>query len=72
MPDRIVKTVISLILWFAIEKRVNKLSESTDMVNLVRAVEALKQIEWFKKSVRDIRAFRVENWSDFTGFVKDL
>jgi virulence-associated protein VapD len=48
------------------------LSESTDMVSLVRAIEALKQVEWFKNSVRDIRAFRVENWSDFTGFVKDL
>jgi virulence-associated protein VapD len=48
------------------------LSESTDMVNLFQAIDALKQIEWFKNSVRDIRAFRVENWSDFTGFVKDL
>ena len=26
---------------------------------------------WFKASVRDIRAFKVENWSDFTAIVKD-
>lgn len=25
---------------------------------------------WFKKSVRDIRAFRVEDWSDFTAIFK--
>jgi virulence-associated protein VapD len=42
------------------------------MVSLVRAMEALKKVDWFKKSVRDIRAFRVENWSDFTDFVKSL
>lgn len=32
---------------------------------------ALKDIEWFKNSVRDIRAFKVEDWSDFTWFMKD-
>lgn len=47
------------------------LSESGDMANLFRAIEALKKIDWFKKSVRDIRAFRIEDWSDFTGFVKE-
>jgi virulence-associated protein VapD len=46
------------------------LSNNTDMVCLVRAIEALKNIDWFKNSVRDIRAFRVENWSNFTDFVK--
>jgi virulence-associated protein VapD len=25
---------------------------------------------WFPKSVRDIRAFRIEQWSDFTAVVK--
>jgi len=47
------------------------LTEKNDMANLYRAIEALKKIEWFKKSVRDIRAFRVEDWSDFTSVVKD-
>lgn len=42
-----------------------------DMANLFRAIDALKKIEWFKKSVRDIRAFKVEDWSDFTAFVRE-
>jgi virulence-associated protein VapD len=40
------------------------------MANLYLAIETLKKIEWFRKSVRDIRAFRVEDWSDFTSVVK--
>ena len=31
---------------------------------------ALKALTWFPLSVRDIRAFRVEQWSDFTGLLK--
>ncbi len=46
------------------------LTEKNDMANLYRAVEALKNLEWFKKSVRDMRAFRVEDWSDFTAVIK--
>jgi virulence-associated protein VapD len=41
------------------------------MANLYRAIEALKKIEWFRKSIRDIRAFRVEDWSDFTIVIKN-
>ncbi|MDO5017171.1 MAG: virulence protein [Porphyromonas sp.] len=47
------------------------LTETTDMLNLYKAMEALKSIEWFRKSVRDIRAFRVEDWSDFTSLFKE-
>jgi len=47
------------------------LTEKNDMANLYRAIEALKKIEWFRKSVRDIRAFRVEDWSDFTSVIKE-
>jgi virulence-associated protein VapD len=46
------------------------LTENTDMSNLFDAIDALKNIPWFPDSVRDIRAFRVEDWSDFTSFVK--
>lgn len=35
-----------------------------------KAINKLSNIEWFKKSVRDIRAFKVEDWSDFTEIVK--
>ena len=42
------------------------LSEKDDMANLYRAIDALKKTPWFRDSVRDIRAFKVEDWSDFT------
>lgn len=48
------------------------LTQTTDMLNLYKAMEALKNIEWFRKSVRDIRAFRVEDWSNFTSLFKDV
>lgn len=38
---------------------------------LHRAINKLSNIGWFKKSVRDIRAFKVEDWSDFTEIVKE-
>jgi virulence-associated protein VapD len=41
------------------------------MANLFRAMNELKKISWFKNSVIDIRAFRVEDWSDFTDFMKE-
>lgn len=31
---------------------------------------ALKALPWFPASVRDIRAFRVEQWSDFSLLLK--
>ncbi|MBP5679943.1 MAG: virulence protein [Bacteroidales bacterium] len=46
------------------------LSDKDDMANLFSAIYALKNTPWFKSSVRDIRAFKVENWSDFTQIVK--
>ncbi len=47
------------------------LTQNPDFTNMFRAMNALKKIDWFSKSVRDIRAFRVENWSDFTQFMKE-
>ena len=47
------------------------LSQNNDMANLFKAIHALKGLEWFRKSVRDIRAFRVEDWSDFTAVIKN-
>lgn len=45
-------------------------SKSEDLANLFSAITALKALSWFSQSVRDIRAFRVEQWSDFTQLVK--
>ncbi|GHT32841.1 endoribonuclease VapD [Bacteroidia bacterium] len=47
------------------------LTENRDMSNLFKAIAALRSTEWFRLSVRDIRAFRVEDWSDFTDYVKN-
>lgn len=44
--------------------------ENEDLANLMLAMQALKALPWFPASVRDIRAFRVEQWSDFTAFMK--
>jgi virulence-associated protein VapD len=46
------------------------ISENEDLANLVLAMNALKALPWFPKVVRDVRAFRVEQWSDFTSFMK--
>ena len=45
-------------------------SENEDMANLFLAIQSLRARVWFPKSVRDIRAFRIEQWSDFTAVVK--
>ena len=45
--------------------------EREDLANLTLAMNALKALPWFPASVRDIRAFRVEQWSDFTAFMKE-
>lgn len=45
-------------------------TDSEDMANLFLAIQALRAKSWFPKSVRDIRAFRIEQWSDFTPVVK--
>ncbi|MCL1945705.1 MAG: virulence protein [Chitinivibrionia bacterium] len=46
------------------------LTQNNDMGNLFAAIDGLRKIEWFKKSVRDIRGFRVEDWSNFTNLFK--
>ena len=45
-------------------------TDNEDMANLFLAIQALRSQTWFPKSVRDIRAFRIEQWSDFTAVVK--
>ena len=46
------------------------ISKDEDLARLFSAITALKGLTWFSCSVRDIRAFRVEQWSDFTAFIK--
>lgn len=45
-------------------------NEDENMATLFMAIQSLKTQQWFPSSVRDIRAFRIEQWSDFTPVVK--
>ena len=45
-------------------------TDDDDMAKLFLAIQALRIRPWFPRSVRDIRAFRIEQWSDFTQVVK--
>jgi virulence-associated protein VapD len=45
-------------------------TDKEDMANLFKAIMLLKALPWFAGSVRDIRAFRIEQWSDFTPIIK--
>lgn len=45
-------------------------SRNEDLAQLFAAIAALKALAWLPACVRDIRAFRVEQWSDFTNLVK--
>lgn len=42
------------------------ISNDENLANLFAAMQGLKSLPWFGSCVRDIRAFRVEQWSNFT------
>ena len=46
------------------------MSQHDSLVDVTLAMTALKAMAWFPICVRDIRAFKVEHWSDFTDFIK--
>ena len=45
-------------------------AKDEDLANLFNAIDALRSMEWFGPSVKNIRAFRMELGSDFTPIVK--
>ena len=45
-------------------------TDDENMAKLFLTIQALRVLPWFPESVRDIRAFRIEQWSDFTPVVK--
>ena len=45
-------------------------AKENTLTTVYKAINRLSAIDWFKKSVRDIRTFKVEDWSDFTDIVK--
>ena len=46
------------------------ITPSEDLANLFAAITSLRALPWLPASIRDIRAFRVEQWSDFTKLVR--
>jgi virulence-associated protein VapD len=42
-----------------------------DLSNLFFAVAALRALPWFPDTVRDIRPFRIDLWSNLTAYVKE-
>lgn len=47
------------------------LTETDELTALVKVVIELSKIDWYKKSVRDLRGFKVESWSNFTDLVRN-
>jgi virulence-associated protein VapD len=45
-------------------------SEKNTLTSVYRVINRLSQVPWFKESIKDVRAFKVEDWSDFTEIVK--
>lgn len=45
-------------------------SEKDSLTTVYKAINRLSRIKWFRESVRDISAFKVEDYSDFTEVVK--
>jgi virulence-associated protein VapD len=45
-------------------------AKENTLTTVYKAINRLSQIQWFRQSVRDIRAFKIEDWSDFTEIVK--
>lgn len=43
--------------------------DTDDMSVLLQAINALQALSWFPLCVRDLRGFRVEQWSNFTPLV---
>lgn len=46
-------------------------SEENNLLTVTKAMTDLKSRQWFCLSVRDIRAFKIEDWSDFTSFFRE-
>ncbi|WP_174300226.1 virulence factor [Caulobacter sp. S45] len=42
-----------------------------DLGLVYRAIDDLRALNWFAEAVTDIRAFRVEDWSDLTPIFKE-
>lgn len=46
------------------------ITDNEDLANLTFLMSELSEIEWLALSVKDIRAFEIKKWSNYTDFVK--
>lgn len=46
-------------------------TENENMELVTKAMVSLSRLSWFSASVRDIRSFKVEQWSNFNSFFKE-
>lgn len=46
-------------------------TENENMELVTKAMVSLSRLSWFSASVGDIRAFKVEQWSNFNSFFKE-
>ena len=44
--------------------------DKSDLLTITQAMNALRALPWFSLCVRDVRAYRVEEHSDFTQWMK--
>ena len=65
-----IRTLLRQYGFYNIQGSVYLSGKDSDMTSLVNAILALRKTKWFKNSVRDVRGFKVEDWSDFTEIVK--
>ena len=47
------------------------ITANPDLGNLMAAVLALKSLPWFPQCARDVRGFKIDNWSNLTPIVKN-
>lgn len=45
-------------------------TKNEDLANLTFLMTEISEIEWMARSIRDIRAFEIKNWSNYTAFIK--
>lgn len=60
---------------FAFEKTTGNIFihrlEKDGLKDLYRAINRLSTIPWLKDSIRELRAFKIEDWSNFTSIIKE-
>lgn len=71
--ENLIGEVDKLLIQFGFERKDFTnfyMNKSDSMLPLIDAMDALRAFGDFKNNITDIKAFKIEQWSDFTNFVK--